>query len=119
VAARTTFVGAELGLAYRPDGQGRIALSLAGGETAGRAAARVQLSAQFVVTPVLRRGAGLYGGLGVAVAARRRARSRGYIAVLLGVESAPGGRGGWYVELGLAGGVRVAVGWRVRWWRAG
>jgi len=37
------------------------------------------------------------------------------MAVLLGVERAPGRRQGWYTELGFAGGVRAAVGWRMRW----
>jgi len=35
--------------------------------------------------------------------------------VLLGCEVAPGRRQGWYVELGFAGGVRLAAGWRTRW----
>jgi len=116
VAARATFAGAEVHLAYRPGGQSRVALAMAAGGVGGRAAARVQLTVQFLVTPAARTGAGLYGGIGVAVASRRGgAPGDGYLALLLGLEAAPGGRGGWYAEAGLAGGVRMAAGWRARW----
>jgi hypothetical protein len=121
VAARHTFAGAEINLAYRPGGQSRVALAVAAGGAGDRAAARVQLTVQFLVTPAARSGAGLYGGIGVAIAGRRGAPGAGYLAVLLGLEAAPGRRGGWYAEAGLAGGVRMAAGWRgrwfPRWWR--
>jgi hypothetical protein len=116
--ARQTMGGVELGAGYRPGGQSRAALAVDVGSEDGRVAARGQLTAQFLVTPAARRGAGLYGGIGVAVAGRRGAPGRGYVALLLGLEAAPGGgarRGGWYAELGLAGGARVAAGWRLRW----
>jgi hypothetical protein len=109
--------GVEAGVGYRPGGQSRVALALAAGTEDRRAAARAQLTAQFLVTPAAR-GVGLYGGFGVAVAGRRGAPGRGYLAMLVGLEAAPGGgarRGGWYAELGLAGGARVAAGWRGRW----
>ena len=116
--ARHTMAGVELGAGYRPGGQSRVALAVAAGTEDGRAAARAQLTAQFLVTPAARRGTGLYGGLGVAVAGRRGTAGGGYVALLVGLEAAPGGgarRGGWYAELGLAGGARVAAGWRGRW----
>ena len=114
--ARHTMAGVEVGAGYRPGGQSRVALSVAGGSEDGRAAVRAQLTAQFLITPTARRGAGLYGGLGVAIAGRRGAPGRGYLALLVGLEATPGARaGGWYTELGLAGGVRVAAGWRGRW----
>jgi len=117
--ARHTMAGLEVGAGYRPGGQSRVALAIAVGREAGRAAARAQLTAQFLVTPAARRGVGLYGGLGVAVAGRRGAHGGGYLALLLGLEAAPGARrGGWYAELGLAGGARVAAGWRGRWTRS-
>ena len=121
VMARHTMVGLEVGAGYRPGGQSRVAVAVAAGNEGGRAAARAQLTAQFLVTPAARRGAGLYGGLGVAVSGRRGSPGGGYLALLVGVEAAPGGggagarRGGWYAELGLAGGARVAAGWRGRW----
>ena len=119
--ARHTMAGVEVGAGYRPGGQSRVALALDGGTEDGRAAARAQLTAQFLVTPAVRRGAGLYGGLGVSVAGRQGAHGGGFLALLVGLEAAPGGgtrRGGWYAELGLAGGARVAAGWRSRWTRS-
>ena len=120
ILARYRMAGVEFGVGYRPGGQSRVALAIDAGTENGRAAVRAQLTAQFLVTPAARRGAGLYGGLGVAVVGRRGAPGGGYVAVLVGLEAAPGGRGpaargGWYAELGLAGGARVAAGWRGRW----
>jgi hypothetical protein len=113
--AHHTFSGAELGLARRPSADSRIALALAGGTEDGRAAARAQLTLQLVINAFARSGPGLYAGVGGAFAARRDASGRGFLAVLLGVEAAPGRRHGWYVEAGFAGGVRAAAGWRLRW----
>jgi len=118
--ARHTFAGAELGLGYRPGGQSRFALALAGGTEARRAAVRAQVSAQFLVTPAARAGIGLYAGLGAAFTGRRAGPGAGFIALLVGVDGAPGRRGSiggesWYVELGIGGGVRASAGWRVRW----
>ncbi|HEV8511161.1 MAG TPA: hypothetical protein VGQ48_11995 [Gemmatimonadales bacterium] len=123
--ARRTFVGAELGLARRPSTDSRIALAVAGGSSAERAAARAQLTLQLLVNPSARSGMGLYAGVGTAFVARRESPGQGFLVVLLGLEGRPGRRQGWYVELGLAGGVRAAAGWRLRrfppWWsgRAG
>jgi len=116
--ARHTMAGVEVGAGYRPGGQSRVALALDVGTEDGRAAARALLTAQFLVTPTARSGAGLYGGIGVAVAGRRGSPGGGYLALLVGLEAAPGGgarRGGWYAEVGLAGGTRIAAGWRGRW----
>lgn len=115
--ASETFVGAELGLARRTSNESRIALAVAGGGVAGEAAAavRVQLTLQLVVNSFARTGVGLYGGLGAAFSARSGNHGQGYVAVLLGFESAPGRQHGWYAELGLGGGYRAAAGWRVRW----
>jgi hypothetical protein len=45
----------------------------------------------------------------------------GYITALVGIEKAPGARRGWFAEVGLGGGLRVALGMRWRrfppWWR--
>lgn len=113
--ARRTFTGAELGVSHRPSGDSRIALALAGGTIAARPATRTQLTLQLLVNPAARSGTALYAGVGGAFTARRGSPGQGFLAVLLGIESAPGRREGWYVELGLAGGVRAAAGWRKRW----
>ena len=121
--ARETFIGGDLGLAHRPNGDSRIALDLAGGTADRRGAARAQLTLQLLVNPASRTGWGLYAGAGGAFSARRGSPGQGFLAVLLGLERKPGRRHGWYAELGFAGGVRAAVGWRARWfpawWRAG
>ena len=121
LVARQTFAGAELGFARRPSADMRLAFAAAGGAEAGRAAARAQLTVQMLVNSLARTGAGIYGGVGGAFAARERTPGRTYLAVVLGVEAKPGRRHGWYLELGFAGGVRAAAGWRLRfypvWWR--
>ena len=121
VMARHTFAGAELGIARRPGTETRIAVALAGGSDDGHAAGRAQLTLQLLVNPTARNGMGLFAGLGAACSGRRGSAGKGWLAVLLGLEAAPGRRNSWYVELGLAGGARVAAGWRLRkfpvWWR--
>ena len=59
VLSRRTMAGVEIGAGYRPGGQSRVALAVAAGAADGRAALRAQLTAQFLVTPAARRGAGL------------------------------------------------------------
>src|SRR2546428_126240 len=97
------------------------ALAIAGGSDDGHPAGRAQLTLQLLVNPTARNGMGLFAGLGAACSARRGSAGKGWLAVLLGLEAAPGRRNSWYVELGLAGGARVAAGWRLRkfpvWWR--
>jgi len=121
VLARRSFWGAELALARRPGGQGRLALAAAGGAYGGNPAMRLDASAQFLLKPGERAGTSLYGGLGIAFVGARSERGSGYLLALLGLESAPGRPIGWFAELGLAGGVRVAVGRRWRrfptWWK--
>ncbi len=120
VAARRGFYGAELGVARRPGGVGRFALTAAGGSYEGASGLRIAASAQFLLNPGDRTGTSLYGGVGIAFAAATSERGAGYLTALVGLESAPGRAAGWYAELGLAGGVRVSAGRRWRrlpsWW---
>ena len=115
--AHETFAGAELGIARRPSSDSRIALALAGGVMSPdeAAAVRAQLTLQIVLNSIARSGAGVYAGVGAAFLGERGAPGRGFVALVLGVERAPGRRHGWFIETGLGGGVRVAVGWRARW----
>jgi len=53
---------------------------------------------------------GVYGGGGLALAGG--VRTQGYMVVLLGIETSPGGSGGWTAEVGFGGGFRMAVGYR-------
>ncbi len=120
LAGRRDFWGVELGVAHRPGGQGRLALTVAGGGYEGRAGMRVEATAQFVLKPAARLGMSLYGGLGLAFVGGSETHGAGYLTALLGLETAPGRTSGWYGELGLGGGVRVAAGRRWRrfppWW---
>ena len=123
--AHETFAGAELGVAHRPSNDSRIALAVAGGVMSPdeAAAVRAQLTIQLLLNSLARSGAGLYAGVGAAYLGERNAPGRGFVALVLGVEQSPGTRRGWFIESGFGGGVRVAVGWRTRWfpswWRAG
>jgi len=120
VLAHRAFWGPELGAARRSGGQGRFAFTAACGGYDRALGVRLEATAQFLLRPVERSGAGPYGGLGLSFVGSQDTRGASYLAALVGVESAPGARAGWYAELGLGGGVRLAVGRRVRrfpsWW---
>jgi len=125
--AARDFYGAELSIARRPGGggggQGRITGAVAGGvlEGEGQAAVRLEVSGQFLVNPMARSGATLYGGLGAAFRGAVGSEPDAYLTLLVGVEQAAGVRRGWYLETGLAGGVFARMGYRWRgypgWWR--
>jgi len=120
VLAHRGFWGPELGVARRSGGQGRLALAVAGGDDEHALGVRVQATAQFLLRPAERRGAGPYGGLGLTLVGAEGAPGASYLAALVGLEAGPGARAGWYAELGLGGGVQLRAGWRFRrfpaWW---
>jgi hypothetical protein len=91
----------------------RLSLNVAGGALEGRAAGRGELLLGFLLTPERRRGPGFYAAGGVAALVTSDGRVE-RLVMTLGVESAPGGATGWYLEGGVGGGVRVAVGVRLR-----
>lgn len=115
IVATRDFWGVELGIARRSGGQRRERVTVAVGEAARAPAVRASAAVQFVLKPAARAGTSPYAGVGLAFAGSRRAHGAGYLGVMLGVEAAPGRTRGWYVELGLEGGVRMAGG--VRWRR--
>jgi hypothetical protein len=112
IAARD-FWGGNVGVARRVAGR-RVALDLAGGSVAGAAAMRARLTAQFVLRPQARSGVSPYGALGLAWAGATDAHGTAYLAVVAGLEAAPARSRGWYIEVGVEGGVRVAAGLRWR-----
>lgn len=114
VVATRDFWGGELGIARRPGGQLRHAITLAVGDAGGALGGRVRGAVQFILKPAIRKGISPYAGVGLAFAAAEGTQAAGYLAVMAGVESAPGGRRGWYIETGLEGGARVAAGMRWR-----
>jgi hypothetical protein len=115
------FWGATVGLGRRVDSQTRVAGLAAVGMLGIHAGVRLETVAQLIINPSGRGGAGLYAGAGVLWQSARGMRGSGYVTALVGLESAPGARRGWYAEVGLGGGVRMALGRRWRrfppWWR--
>ncbi|HEY6948412.1 MAG TPA: hypothetical protein VI297_06310 [Gemmatimonadales bacterium] len=104
---------AGLYAAVRPSLRTRIAVSVGGGVSDGRAAGRAELLAHFLLSPTTTARPGVYLGAGVAGVAGPV--DQGYVVVLVGVEAAPAGRSGWALETGVGGGLRLTVGWRWRW----
>lgn len=118
--ADADFYGGAAGVARRPGGHTRLAGQVALGAVDGRAAVRVEATAQFVVAPAARAGVGLYLGAGITWQGTERTAGATYLAAVVGLEGAPGRRLGWYLESGVGGGIRVAAGVRWRhfpdWW---
>lgn len=114
VLAHRGFWGPELGVARRAGGQGRFALTAACGDYERALGVRLEATAQFLLRPLERGGVGPYGGLGLAFVGSEGTRGAGYLTALLGIDQGPGARAGWYAELGLGGGVRLALGRRFR-----
>jgi hypothetical protein len=105
----------------RPASRTRIALYGGGGVTGdGGGVGRAELVGHFLLNPRSMRP-GLYAGGGVAGVFASGA-ANGFLVLLVGIESRPGGRGGWFVEAGVGGGARLAAGYRWRrlppGWRA-
>jgi hypothetical protein len=80
-------------------------------------AGRAELVAQALTAPTRTRGAQVYVGGGIAGVVGPA--DRAYIVLLAGVESRPGARSGWAVEIGVGGGLRLSAGWRWRRFPAG
>jgi hypothetical protein len=114
IVATRDFWGVEMGIARRGGGQRRERVTVAVGDAAGAPGVRVGATVQFVLKPAARAGTSPYAGVGLAFAGADGARGAGYLAVLLGLEAAPRRARGWYVELGVEGGVRVVAGLRWR-----
>jgi hypothetical protein len=99
--------------ALRTSGRTRFSLSLvAGGSDAG-AIVRGELLGHFLLSPEERRKPGFY--LAGGIAGIEGVVSRGYLVLTAGLEQRPRGRSGWAIEAGVGGGVRLALGYRWRW----
>ena len=118
--AQESFVGGGVVAAWRPSSRSRLALAASPGTAGGAFALRAGGSLQFLLDPFTARRLGIYAGAGLAAETGRR--SDGYLLLLIGMESRPGGPSGWTVDVGVGGGVRISVGWRWRGfppgWRA-
>ena len=103
--------------AIRTSERTRVSAALGGGLSDGDAAWRGELLGHFMLAPRRRVGLAPYAAGGLAVVGGPV--ERGYLVLTLGVESRPGTRSGWFLELGVGGGPRVVAGWRRRWFPAG
>lgn len=116
-AAHTDAAVAGLYGAIRTSYRTRVSALAAAGASAGDAAWRGELLTHFLLNPAKTHGPALYGAAGVAAVGGPF--NRGYLVLAIGVEGRPGARSGWVAEAGVAGGARVAVGYRWRWFPAG
>lgn len=106
------FVGGGIGAGLRVGRNLRLAsVGTVGWEEGNRAAGRVEALATAHVALGRGRGPGLYGGGGVAAQAAD-SDTRAYLVLLFGVEGRPAGST-WFAEVGVGGGVRVALGFRL------
>jgi len=121
--ATARYWGGGLGFALRAQGRMRAGLSLYAGDLSRkpegadrdhRFAGRGELMLSYHANPYKRSGIAPYAGGGVAIAATSDEMLE-YVLLAIGVEAAPGGRSGWFAELGIGGGVRVSAGYRLRW----
>ncbi len=113
-ASKPAFYGAGLGIAFRDEDRLRFALAAApGGYGNGAFGARADATLQFLLDPTRPSGAAIYGGGGLSLAARQ-GHATPYLLLVLGIEHAPGGPRGAFAEVGVGGGVRVAIGYRWR-----
>lgn len=109
--AEPEFAGGGALLALRPGGRMRLQLTALVGDADG-VTGRGEFAVHYLVTPGAPRGAGIYGLAGAALSAGPR--EAGYFLLGLGIEAAPAGSGGWWLEAGVGGGARLALGWRWR-----
>ncbi len=112
--ADSTFVGGGMGFAFRSRGRARLGISANVGAREGALAGRAELVVSYHLNPFLRRGLAPYAGGGVTVGWTGDEFVE-YVVALVGVETSPGRRSGWFVEAGIAGGVRASAGFRIRW----
>jgi len=113
LAAPEPFVGLGAGVARWGRFRTALGVNATGGLWDGAAAGRVELWAGYHLNPVRTSGWGAYGGAGGAFAARD-GDVRGFLTVFLGAEHRPARARGWFLELGVGGGPRVVLGYRVR-----
>lgn len=123
-AATAQFLGGGMGFGLRTSGRTRLAITVSAGDLSREpivqgdarrhdVAGRAELFASYHLSPFRRRGVSPYAGGGVAVAATSQDMLE-YVLLAIGIETAPGGSRGWFAELGIGGGVRGSIGFRIR-----
>ncbi len=113
-ASKPALYAGGIGLTWRDNQRTRLAPAVALGWTSdGRFGARADFAIHFLLDPWKREGAAIYGGGGLT-AAVSDGRVTPFALLVLGAENAPGGPRGSFVEIGVGGGVRLAIGYRWR-----
>jgi hypothetical protein len=117
VVGSTTFLGAGVGVGATAGLGTRLSIVAAGGrlERAGTAARAEAVVAYHLRTPG-RPAPALYLGTGVGITAADGGLAE-HLVLVLGLETAGGSRGSWFVETGVGAGVRISVGYRHTAWR--
>lgn len=116
-ASDPALVAAGIYGALRPTSRVRLSAAAAVGRAGGDPAWRGELLAHFLLAPRTRRGIGVYGAAGIAAVGGPV--DEGYLVLALGAETRPGAGSGWFLEAGVGGGARLALGFRRRWFRGG
>lgn len=98
--------------AWRPGLRDRLVLTGGLGASQHQLAFRGEAVWQFRLEPAAEHGVGVY--LGGGLAAQAAESTHGFLIATVGLETSPGGSSGWLVELGVGGGVRLALGYRWR-----
>ena len=112
--AAPTAVFAGPTLARRVGRRDRLTFGLGAGVAGGKAGGRGEAMWQFLLSPEAEGRPGVY--LGAGLAASVAPEWRGWVVATAGVDWNPGGRSGWLAEVGVGGGIRLALGYR---WRRG
>ena len=111
--ANSHFIGVGMGLGRRAGGRLSYQLSLTPGLVDRTFALRSEGILAFSLDPARRDGVSPYGGGGIAALFEAESADA-FLVLLIGVESAPQAASGWFAEIGVGGGVRGSVGWRLR-----
>lgn len=105
-------VGGGLGVEVRTAARVALIGTATVGRLSGSTGFRGEGLIVYRVTPGQGPGLAAYGGGGVTW--QRFAASREYLVAVFGVERSTEGGSGWFVEIGVGGGLRTALGFRIR-----
>src|SRR5215213_3075744 len=93
--------------ALRTGNRTRVSLSLGAGVSDSQAAFRGELLGHFLLSPGEHHGPGFY--LAGGIAGVGGPVDRGYLVLTAGMERRPARSSGWALELGVGGGIRLAL----------
>lgn len=111
-SGRPAFLGGGASWGWRPGVRDRLLLHGALGAAEHQPALRLEATWHLLLSPRTERGLGAYIGGGLA--GQFAETGHGWLILTGGIEQNPGAKGGWVLELGVGGGIRVALGYRWR-----